>query len=76
MQNSWNFKKASTFNEFGYALVWTQEDRFYVIDSAFNKLEQIRRIDDFEIKDLGEVFWVTRNGEPYSYYYGPEIRNK
>ena len=71
-----NFKKASTFNEFGYALVWTQEGRFYVIDSAFNKLEQIRKIDDFEIKDLGEVFWVTRNGEPYSYYYGPEIRNK
>ena len=35
-----------------------------------------KEIDDFEIKDLGEVFWVTRNGEPYSYYYGPEIRNK
>lgn len=67
-----NFKKASTFNEFGYALIQTQDGAFYVIDSAFDKLERLSDIDDFQVKDVGEVFWVIREEGNYSYYYGPK----
>lgn len=67
------YKKASTFNDFGYALVQTQSNAFYVIDSEFNKLERLSEIEDFYVKDAGEVFWVTCEEEPHSYYYGPDV---
>lgn len=69
-----SYSKASTFNDCGYALVQTQSGAVYVIDREFNKLEQLRGVDDFSIKDIGEVFWVTCDGQPYSYYYGPQMQ--
>ena len=68
-----SYQKASTFSDCGYALVQTSSGTVYVVDRQFNKLEPLRQVEDFSSKDIGEVFWVTCDGQPYCYYYGPEL---
>lgn len=66
-----SYKKVSTFNNLGYALIMDNLGDVYVINDQFKKLKKLEDVTDFRIEDTGETFDVDKKGSSFIFYYGP-----
>ena len=63
------YKKITTFNKNGFAIVMEEPGCAYLINESFQKLDRINGVTDLEPVDKGDVFLVYIDGEPYIYGY-------